>query len=338
MQAAFPAGLHCTPRATPAPWKQLGGGGGNHFVEFGEPALEAPALGLGLEAGVYLALLSHSGSRGTGEEVATRYSQIAMRLRPHLPPELKHLAGLDRRGAEGEEYWAAMQLMGRYAAANHELIHRHVLDHLGAEALTHVENHHNFAWEEEHDGQTVIVHRKRATPAGEGVLGVVPGSMGSAGLVVRGKGNAEALRSCSHGAGRRLSRSAAIKSLDRAVVRRYLEERGVHLISGVLDEAPMVYKDIHEVMAAQSDLVETLARFEPRLVKTAPDPPRAASWMVKKAVPLSGGQVPHSGHQTGEASIQSSHIPPRGGAVYKDNRNSEGVVYGYFAVTAEPAR
>lgn len=251
-------------------WKQLGtSGGGNHFVEFGELTLEAPALGL--EAGAYLALLSHSGSRGAGEEVASHYSRVAMNQRPYLPPELKHLAWLDRHGPEGEEYWAAMRLMGRYAAANHELIHRHVLGHLGAEALALVENHHNFAWEEEHDGESVIVHRKGATPAGEGALGVVPGSMGSAGFVVRGRGNTESLRSCSHGAGRRLSRAEALKRLDRAAVRRYLDERGVHLISGGLDEAPMAYKDIHEVMAAQSDLVEILARFEPRLVKMAPD-------------------------------------------------------------------
>jgi tRNA-splicing ligase RtcB len=251
-------------------WKQLGtSGGGNHFVEFGELVLDAPALGL--EKRTYLALLSHSGSRGSGEETASHYSRLAMNLRPYLPQELKHLAWLERNSAEGCEYWAAMQLMGRYASAGHELIHRHVLEHLGAEPLAHVENHHNFAWEEEHDGQTVIVHRKGATPAGPGVLGIVPGSMGSPGFVVRGKGNAGALNSCSHGAGRLMSRAAAVKSLDREKVHRFLEDRGVHLISGGLDEAPQAYKDIHAVMAAQSDLVDILARFEPRLVKMAPD-------------------------------------------------------------------
>ena len=251
-------------------WKQLGSsGGGNHFVEFGELRLENPALGL--EKGVYLALLSHSGSRGTGEEIATQYSKLAQALRPYLPQELKHLAWLERDGAEGQEYWAAMQLMGAYASANHELIHRHVLANIGAAPLTAVENHHNFAWEEEHDGETVIVHRKGATPAGKGVLGVVPGSMGSPGFVVQGKGNADALNSCSHGAGRLMSRTAAFKSLNRDGVRRFLEDAGVHLISGGLDEAPMAYKDIHAVMAAQSDLVDIVARFEPRLVKMAPD-------------------------------------------------------------------
>lgn len=250
-------------------WKQLGtSGGGNHFVEFGELHLTAPALGL--EAGVYLALLSHSGSRGTGETVASHYSKIAMGLRPFLPQEIRHLAWLDLKSEEGMEYWRAMELMGRYAAANHELIHAHILDHLGVNAVVHVENHHNFAWKEIYDGEEVIVHRKGATPAGEGVLGVVPGSMGAPGFVVRGKGNAAALNSCSHGAGRLMSRSAAFKQIDPDEVRAYLAQKGVELISGGLDEAPMAYKDIHAVIAAQTDLVEILARFEPRLVKMAP--------------------------------------------------------------------
>ncbi len=251
-------------------WKQLGSsGGGNHFVEFGELILEAPALGL--EKGIYLALLSHSGSRGTGEEAASHYSGLAMSLRADLPPELRRLAWFERKSAEGREYWAVMQLMGRYAAANHELIHARLLRFLGARALAHVENHHNFAWEEEHGGETVIVHRKGATPADKGVLGVVPGSMGSPAFVVRGRGNPDSLNSCSHGAGRRMSRNAAFRRIDREKVRRFLEERGVHLISGGLDEAPMAYKDIHAVMAAQEDLVDIVARFEPRLVKMAPD-------------------------------------------------------------------
>ena len=81
-----------------------------------------------------------------------------------------------------------MELMGRYAAANHALIHRHVAENLGAGVLLDLENHHNFAWREEHDGREVIVHRKGATPAGRGVLGIIPGSMATPGFVVRGKG------------------------------------------------------------------------------------------------------------------------------------------------------
>lgn len=255
-------------------WKQLGtSGGGNHFVEFGELHLKGDATlgGRKLEKGVYLALLSHSGSRGTGENVAGHYSKRAMELRPGLPQQIKHLAWLELESADGLEYWAAMELMGQYAAANHELIHQHVLAAIGAEAITHVENHHNFAWCEEHDGESVVVHRKGATPAGRGVQGIVPGSMGAPGFVVQGKGNAMALSSCSHGAGRLLSRTAAIKTLDRSEVLAYLAKRGVELISGGLDEAPAAYKDIHAVMAAQEELVEILARFEPRLVKMAAD-------------------------------------------------------------------
>lgn len=254
-------------------WKQLGSsGGGNHFVEFGELRLETGAElgGRHLEKGVYLALLSHSGSRGSGEAVAKNYSRLAMELRPWLPPEIRHLAWLELDSEAGREYWAAMELMGRYAAANHEQIHARVLQALGAEPLARVENHHNFAWREEHEGESVVVHRKGATPAGPGVQGIVPGSMGAPGFVVQGKGNQAALNSCSHGAGRLMSRTAAINELDEREVLAFLRERGVELISGGLDEAPMAYKDIHAVMAAQSDLVDVLARFEPRLVKMAP--------------------------------------------------------------------
>lgn len=258
-------------------WKQLGSsGGGNHFVEFGELQMKVPAR-MGeteLMPGSYLALLSHSGSRGTGESVALHYSERAMSLRPRLPDSLRRLAWLDSDSEEGREYWAAMQLMGRYAAANHELIHAHVLKALGAQELTHVENHHNFAWKEEHGGESVIVHRKGATPADTGRLGIVPGSMCSPAFVVRGKGCEEALCSCSHGAGRLMSRAAAFRQFKRADMDALLRENGVELLSAGLDEAPMVYKDIHAVMTAQHDLVDILATFQPRLVKMARDEPR----------------------------------------------------------------
>lgn len=122
---------------------QLGSSGsGNHFVEYGVLTLTEPDLGL--SAGTYLALLSHSGSRGPGAATANYYSRLARELHPELPPELQHLAWLDMDTEEGQEYWAAMQLMGRYAAANHEVIHREMVRALGAEALATVENHHNF--------------------------------------------------------------------------------------------------------------------------------------------------------------------------------------------------
>ena len=190
-----------------------------------------------------------------------------------LPKEHKHLAWLSMDSAEGQEYWAAMELMGRYAAANHELIHRHIAEHLRLEVLLDVENHHNFAWKEKHvvDGveRELIVHRKGATPAGEGVLGIIPGSMATPGFLVRGKGNAESLLSASHGAGRVMSRKKATESFEWSKVNRLLKERGVHLLSAGIDEVPGVYKDIHQVMEAQKDLVEVLGQFDPKLVKMA---------------------------------------------------------------------
>ncbi|MCC5844421.1 MAG: RtcB family protein [Verrucomicrobia bacterium] len=250
-------------------WAQLGtSGSGNHFVEFGVLTLDAPDLGL--EAGRYLAMLSHSGSRGTGAQVAAHYSRLAMDAHPELPKPLKHLAWLDLDSDAGQEYWAAMSLMGQYAAANHACIHRAIASRLGAEVLLDLENHHNYAWKETHDGEEVIVHRKGATPAGEGVLGIIPGSMADPGFVVRGKGSVYALDSASHGAGRRMSRTAAAKKFKNLNPEAELKKRGVKLLSAGLDELPMCYKNIEEVMAAQADLVDIVARFDPKLVKMAP--------------------------------------------------------------------
>ena len=254
-------------------WNQLGtSGSGNHFVEFG--FFTTPGKINNLEPGTYVALLSHSGSRGTGAAVCDHYSKIAFSQFPDLPSELKRLAWLSLDSQEGKEYWAAMELMGLYAAANHACIHEHVAENLGAQVLLDLENHHNFAWKERHviDGveREVIVHRKGATPAGEGVLGIIPGSMATPGFVVRGKGNAESLNSASHGAGRTMSRKAANAKFNWKDVNRFLRERGVTLISAGLDEVPMAYKNIREVMAAQSDLVSILGQFDPKLVKMAP--------------------------------------------------------------------
>jgi tRNA-splicing ligase RtcB len=249
---------------------QLGSSGsGNHFVEFGTLTLAGDDLGL--KAGVYTALLSHSGSRGVGGQVATHYSRLAMQQHPELPRELRQLAWLDLAGEAGQEYWQAMQLMGRYAAASHHLIHRDIVRLLGADVLLDIENHHNFAWREQHFGEDVIVHRKGATPANPGVLGVIPGSMATPGYVVRGRGVAASMNSASHGAGRRMSRTATKNSCTWSAARKLLAERGVVLISAGLDEVPMGYKDIDAVMAAQGDLVDIVARFDPKLVKMAPE-------------------------------------------------------------------
>ena len=251
-------------------WSQLGSSGsGNHFVELG--VLKSDNADLGLEPGRgYLALLSHSGSRGAGATIASHYSKRARQRHPELPKELGHLAWLDLDTEEGEEYWQAMNLMGHYAKANHACIHRHIAEHLGVEVLLDVENHHNFAWKEVHDGEEVIVHRKGATPAGDGVLGVIPGSMADNAYVVRGLGSAESLRSAAHGAGRVMSRRQAKKTLSWDLANQLLRRKRVKLLSAGLDEVPMVYKNIETVMSEQRDLVEPLATFAPRLVKMAP--------------------------------------------------------------------
>jgi len=224
-------------------------------------------------AGPRVALLSHSGSRGTGAAVCEYYRGIARKRHPELAADLRDLAWLDLGTEAGQEYWAAMELMGRYAAANHELIHRHIARRLGLDPLLEIENHHNFAWIERHaiEGveRKVVVHRKGATPAGQGMLAVIPGSMASAGYLVRGRGCAESLCSAAHGAGRRMSRTQARRRLKGEDLQKLLRTRGVRLLSAGLDESPEAYKDIETVMAEQRDLVEPLARFEPRIVRMA---------------------------------------------------------------------
>ncbi len=261
-------------------WKQLGtSGSGNHFVEFGMLTLPTDDKQLGLAAGVYVALLSHSGSRGAGAAVCSTYSQTAQRLLPKRYKDLGRLAWLDVESEAGQEYWAAMNLMGEYAAANHAVIHRLVSKLLGAEIVAGVENHHNFAWKERHQisgrQRDVIVHRKGATPAGEGVLGVIPGTMADPAYIVRGRGNPQSLDSASHGAGRRMSRTKARDMFRFQTVRKELEERGVHVLAAGSDEVPGVYKDIRAVMAAQEDLVEIVAQFDPKIVRMCGDGSKA---------------------------------------------------------------
>lgn len=257
-------------------WRQLGtSGSGNHFVEFGQLTLAQPDSELGLAAGQYVALLSHSGSRGTGAAVCSTYSAIARAMLPKKYESFGRLAWLDLDSQAGQEYWAAMNLMGDYAAANHDVIHRLVSKLLGASIIAGVENHHNFAWKEMHGGKEVVVHRKGATPAGQGVLGVIPGSMADPAFVVRGKGSAESLASASHGAGRRMSRTKAKEKFTWKAVKKNLEQRGVYVLSAGADEVPGVYKNIEDVMREQQDLVEVVARFDPKIVKMCGDGSKA---------------------------------------------------------------
>lgn len=250
---------------------QIGSSGsGNHFVEFGLMEIDNNNE-WNLPAGNYLAVLSHSGSRGLGAEIARHYTRVAKQL-CHLPKEAANLAWLDLNSEAGQEYWIAMNLAGDYASANHHQIHERMAESLGEKPLLMVENHHNFAWKETlEDGTEVIVHRKGATPAGKNVLGIIPGSMTAPGFIVRGKGSAASLNSASHGAGRTMSRSAAKNVITKKMVKQELQRHGVELIGGGLDEAPMVYKDIRNVMRYQQELVDVLGVFTPKIVRMCGD-------------------------------------------------------------------
>ena len=252
-------------------WSQLGSsGGGNHFVEFGIMEFAEADEILNIPKGKYLALLTHSGSRGFGATVAGHYTKIAKDV-CKLPEVARNLAYLDMNTDLGQEYWIAMNLAGDYASACHEIIHTKMERALGAIVLAKVENHHNFAWKEIWNNEEVIVHRKGATPAGKGVMGIIPGSMTAPGFLVRGKGEENAINSASHGAGRQMSRTKAIQNITQTEMKTILKDHGVTLIGAGLDEAPMAYKDIHQVMAAQQELVDVVAKFTPKLVRMADD-------------------------------------------------------------------
>src|SRR6185295_11223919 len=258
--------------------KQIGSSGsGNHFVEFG--IIEIPDTYETSEvskktsevlpsAGKYLALLSHSGSRGLGATIANYYTRVAME-KCKLPGIAKHLAWLDLDSEEGQEYWLAMNLAGDYASACHHQIHKKVARSLSAQPLSIVENHHNFAWKEIHEGREVIVHRKGATPAGKGVLGIIPGSMIDPGFVVSGAGENSSINSASHGAGRKMSRTAAKNFVTDKMLKDVLRQHAVTLIGGDLDEAPMAYKNINDVMQSQQELVNIEGIFHPKIVRMA---------------------------------------------------------------------
>jgi tRNA-splicing ligase RtcB (3'-phosphate/5'-hydroxy nucleic acid ligase) len=227
---------------------QLGSSGsGNHFVEFGIVDIKERDAVLNIEPGKYVGLLSHSGSRAVGANVANHFTRIAKEKRK-LQPSAANLAWLNLDEEDGAQYWLAMNLAGDYASACHHVIHGKIKEVLGREPLKRVENHHNFAWKEVHEGREVIVHRKGATPAGKDVLGIIPGSMTAPGFIVKGTGNEGSLMSASHGAGRKLSRTAALKEITQSTLQEALQRYGVTLMGGGLDEAPLAYKDIYRVM------------------------------------------------------------------------------------------
>ncbi|MEO6452564.1 MAG: RtcB family protein [Ginsengibacter sp.] len=260
---------------------QLGSSGsGNHFVEFGIVEITEYDELLQLPAGNYIGLLSHSGSRALGANIANHFTKIAKQKR-FLPKDAANLSWLTLDEEEGIEYWKAMNLAGDYASACHHVIHEKIAKQIG-QPLKMVENHHNFAWKEMYEGKEVIVHRKGATPAGKNVLGIIPGSMTAPGFIVKGKGENASLNSASHGAGRRMSRTAAMKSITHNILRDELEKHNVKLMGGGLDEAPQAYKDIEAVMQSQKQLVDIVGKFYPKIVKM--DSGSSRPWREKKGI------------------------------------------------------
>ncbi len=271
-------------------WKQLGtSGSGNHFVEFGVVEIGEKDAVLGVEAGKYVGLLSHSGSRALGATIANHYTKLAISKR-RLPQEAKNLAWLQLDEEEGIEYWNAMNLAGDYASACHHIIHAKIAKQLGRRPVKMVENHHNFAWKEEWEGQPVIVHRKGATPAGKNVLGIIPGSMTAPGFIVKGKGEMAAVNSASHGAGRKMSRTRAMEAVSDKQFKEEVEKHGVKLLGGGKDESPFAYKDIEVVMQSQKALVDVVGKFTPKIVKM--DGAKHRSWSKKnQREKLTGDEV-----------------------------------------------
>lgn len=248
-------------------FKQLGtSGGGNHFVEFGKVTITDTNNEWNLNVGEYIGVLSHSGSRGLGANIAKHYTYLATKQCP-LPKNVQHLAWLDLNTHDGQEYWLAMNLAGDYAKACHDDIHYRIGKLLGSKAVAKIENHHNFAWKETVNGKECIVHRKGATPASSGELGIIPGSMTAPGFIVRGLGNNESLNSASHGAGRIHSRRKCKEKFTKSDIKHQLELHDVTLIGGGVDEAPMAYKDIKKVINNQQELVEVIGTFTPKIVR-----------------------------------------------------------------------
>jgi len=249
--------------------QQLGtSGSGNHYCSVCLLRVEntIEINGTKFAPGEYVAIHSHSGSRGTGAAICSYYDKVARNK-----VRKGEFACLDMNSEAGQEYWLAMNLMHDYTRANHELIHKNVSQLIGTELLTTIFHSHNLAWVEEHYGQKLYVHRKGATPAESGSKGIIAGTMADPSFLVLGKGNPESLKSASHGAGRRMSRTQAIKTFNWNVWKSKLKQRQVRLLAGGLDEVPDAYKNIFEVMRAQQDLVEILAEIHPKIVLMSDD-------------------------------------------------------------------
>ncbi len=234
-------------------------GGGNHFAEI--------VIGEWLADGTpFVGLLTHSGSRGVGARIANYYAELADRETAVIAKGIPRTYGwLSTETEAGQEYLLAMRLAGDFARANHEVIHARFSKALGVSVARVIENHHNFAWELPNG---TVIHRKGATPAEAGVLGIIPGSMATASYIVEGLGNQTALASAAHGAGRRFSRAEARRTISPAMAAEVVRQAGVTVRGLTVDESPLAYKDIEAVMEVQiaAGLIRPVARMRPLVV------------------------------------------------------------------------
>ena len=230
-------------------------GSGNHFIE------------VCLDEDGFAWFMLHSGSRGVGNAIGTMFIELArqdaIRHETQLPD--RDLAYFEEGSRHFADYVRAVGWAQRYAALNREVMMRRVIEAaktaIAKSFRSHVEAvncHHNYVQQERHFGQNVYVTRKGAVSARAGQLGIIPGSMGTRSYIVRGKGSPESFESCSHGAGRAMSRGEARRRFTLADHRAATEGVECRQDRGVIDETPAAYKDIDAVMAAQSDLVEVV--------------------------------------------------------------------------------
>jgi len=247
--------------------KQVGTlGGGNHFIEIQH----------GSDGFVWLMI--HSGSRNIGKQVADYYNKMAIQLNEQWQssvPRKWDLAYLPTETQQAHDYLIEMQYCVDFALANRKLMMDRIIgifyEFFPSNFTTGemINIAHNYAIAETHFGEQVWVHRKGATQAGLGQTGIIPGSQGTASYIVVGKGNAQSFESCSHGAGRKLGRREAVRSLDLQQEIDSLNKKNIlHSIRSKndLEEAPSAYKDIDEVMRNQSDLVDILTELHPLAV------------------------------------------------------------------------
>ncbi len=241
-------------------------GGGNHFIE----------IQRGNDGFIWIMI--HSGSRNFGLQIAQYYNKLARKLNTEQKlniPLQWDLAFLTIDSREGKDYIREMQYCVDFALANRKLMMDRIVQIFEKETkskinLAEIVNiAHNYAALEEHFGQKVWVHRKGATLAKKETIGIIPGSQGSKSYIVKGKGNLDSFNSCSHGAGRRIGRHEAQKTLNLAEEIKKLDDQNIiHAIRHKkdLDEAPGVYKNIDAVMKNQEDLVEILVELQPLAV------------------------------------------------------------------------